>query len=106
MEEAEALGSKLGIMVKGGQFRCYGSAQHIKNKYGTGFEVEIKIKPLESDGNQHYFNLFHIESFVSKMPLDHAIRRMKESNFPDELISEIRSQGLGDELVRESKLDR
>jgi len=40
------------------------------------------------------------------MPLDHAIRRMKESNFPDELISEIRSQGLGDELVRESKLDR
>jgi ATP-binding cassette, subfamily A (ABC1), member 3 len=51
MEEAEALGSKLGIMVKGGQFRCYGSAQHIKNKYGTGFEVEIKIKPLESDGH-------------------------------------------------------
>jgi len=40
------------------------------------------------------------------MPLDHAIRRMKESNFPNELISEIRSQGLGDELVRESKLDR
>ena len=40
------------------------------------------------------------------MPLDHAIRRMKESNFPDELISEIRSQGLGDELVRESKLER
>ena len=46
MEEAEALGSKLGIMVKGGQFRCYGSAQHIKNKFGTGFEVEIKIAPL------------------------------------------------------------
>jgi ATP-binding cassette, subfamily A (ABC1), member 3 len=50
MEEAEALGSKLGIMVKGGQFRCFGSSQHIKNKYGTGFEVEIKIKPLDHEG--------------------------------------------------------
>jgi ABC-type multidrug transport system ATPase subunit len=46
MEEAEALSSKMGIMVKGGVFKCFGSVQHIKNKYGTGYELEIKIKPL------------------------------------------------------------
>ena len=42
MEEAEALSTKLGIMVDG-QFKCYGSAQHIKNKFGDGYEIEIKI---------------------------------------------------------------
>lgn len=46
MEEAEALSTKLGIMVKGGIFKCMGSCQHIKNKYSTGYEIEVKIKPL------------------------------------------------------------
>jgi len=50
MEEAEALSTKMGIMVRGGKFTCFGSSQHIKNKYGTGYEVEIKIaKPTHSD---------------------------------------------------------
>lgn len=44
MEEAEALSTKMGIMVRGGLFRCFGSSQHIKNKYGTGYEMEIKVK--------------------------------------------------------------
>jgi ATP-binding cassette, subfamily A (ABC1), member 3 len=33
MEEAEALSSRLAIMVRG-NFRCIGTPQHIKNKYG------------------------------------------------------------------------
>lgn len=44
MEEAEALSTKLGIMVRGGIFRCMGSSQHIKSKFGVGYEVEIKVK--------------------------------------------------------------
>ena len=44
MEEAEALSTKMGIMVRGGIFRCYGSSQHIKNKFATGYEIEIKIR--------------------------------------------------------------
>ena len=44
MEEAEALSTKMGIMVRGGIFRCFGSSQHIKNKFATGFEVQIKIR--------------------------------------------------------------
>lgn len=43
MEEAEALCTKMGIMVKG-KFKCFGSAQTIKDKYGTGYEIEIKIR--------------------------------------------------------------
>lgn len=45
MEEAEALCTKMGIMVAG-RFRCFGSSQHIKNKYGTGYEIEMKIRDL------------------------------------------------------------
>ena len=43
MEEAEALCTKLGIMVRGGVFRCMGSSQHIKSKFGIGYEIEIKV---------------------------------------------------------------
>lgn len=35
MEEAEALSSRLGIMVKG-NFHAFGTPQHIKSKYGDG----------------------------------------------------------------------
>jgi len=45
MEEAEALCTKMGIMV-GGNFKCFGSSQHIKDKYGTGYELEFKIRTL------------------------------------------------------------
>jgi ATP-binding cassette subfamily A (ABC1) protein 3 len=43
MEEAEALSTKLGIMVRGGIFRCFGTSQHVKNKYGIGYELEVKV---------------------------------------------------------------
>lgn len=49
MEEVEALSDKIGIMVKGGIFKCFGSTQHIKDKFGTGYEIEIKIKKMEND---------------------------------------------------------
>jgi ATP-binding cassette subfamily A (ABC1) protein 3 len=42
MEEAEALGTKMAIMVQG-QFKCFGTSQSIKQKYGTGFSVQIKL---------------------------------------------------------------
>lgn len=45
MEEAEALCTKMGIMVAG-RFKCFGTALHIKDRYGTGYEIEIKIRAL------------------------------------------------------------
>lgn len=52
MEEAEALCTKMGIMVNG-RFKCYGSSQDIKDKFGTGYEVEIKITwPTEQEADE------------------------------------------------------
>ena len=51
MEEAEALSTKMAIMTRGqygGLFRCFGSSQHIKNKFATGYEIEIKIGKISN----------------------------------------------------------
>ena len=49
MEEAEALSTKMGIMVKGGIFKCFGGSQHIKDKFGTGYIIEVKSRQLTRD---------------------------------------------------------
>ena len=48
MEEAEALSTNMGIMVDG-QFKCFGSKQHIKNKFGTGYQVEMKFREMKDE---------------------------------------------------------
>jgi ATP-binding cassette subfamily A (ABC1) protein 3 len=43
MDEAEALCKRIAIMVKG-QVRAIGTKQHLKVKFGSGFELTIKIR--------------------------------------------------------------
>uniref|UniRef100_A0A7M4FED3 P-type phospholipid transporter n=1 Tax=Crocodylus porosus TaxID=8502 RepID=A0A7M4FED3_CROPO len=43
MEECEALCTRLAIMVKG-TFKCLGTIQHLKYKFGDGYIVTLKIK--------------------------------------------------------------
>lgn len=53
MEECEALCTRMAIMVNG-KFRCLGSVQHLKNKFGDGYTIVVRIggsnpdlKPVE-----------------------------------------------------------
>lgn len=46
MDECEALSDRLGIMVNG-QFKCIGSVQNLKNKYGKGYTLILKCKNYE-----------------------------------------------------------
>ena len=43
MEEAEALCDRMTIMARG-RFKCIGSSTWIKNKFGIGYEIEIKVQ--------------------------------------------------------------
>lgn len=53
MEEAEALCDRMTIMVKG-RLKCIGSSTHIKNKFGEGYELEIKVEiPNKSEINDY-----------------------------------------------------
>jgi ATP-binding cassette subfamily A (ABC1) protein 3 len=45
MEECEALCTRLVIMVNG-QFKCLGSIQHLKSKFGQGFDLVVKLKRI------------------------------------------------------------
>ncbi|XP_010021072.1 PREDICTED: ATP-binding cassette sub-family A member 10-like, partial [Nestor notabilis] len=46
MEEAEAVCDRVAILVSG-QLRCIGSIQYLKNKFGKGYLLEIKVKDPE-----------------------------------------------------------
>ncbi|NXV74680.1 ABCA8 protein, partial [Atlantisia rogersi] len=46
MEEAEAVCDRVAIMVSG-KLRCIGSVQYLKNKFGKGYLLEIKVKEPE-----------------------------------------------------------
>ena len=46
MDEAETLCRRMGIMVNG-EFVCMGTANYIKETYGYGYEIDVRIKPYE-----------------------------------------------------------
>lgn len=94
MEEAEALCTKMAIMVKGGIFKCFGPAQHIKTKFGTGYVLEIKIRQLNFD------ELPSIErQFYKKTQLDFS----STNNISKSLRGEMREH-LSDLEERDEKL--
>ncbi len=51
MEECEALCTRIGIMV-GGVLRCLGSSQHLRTKYGHGYQIEIGMVLPSTDDIQ------------------------------------------------------
>ncbi|XP_018099248.1 phospholipid-transporting ATPase ABCA1 isoform X2 [Xenopus laevis] len=60
MEECEALCTRMAIMVNG-RFKCLGSVQHLKNKFGDGYTIIVRIggsnpdlKPVEEFFNHAF----------------------------------------------------
>jgi energy-coupling factor transporter ATP-binding protein EcfA2 len=49
MEEVEALCTRMGVMVSG-RLQCIGSAQHLKSRFGMGYQVEIRTVPARVAG--------------------------------------------------------
>ncbi|NXG67151.1 ABCAA protein, partial [Hemiprocne comata] len=52
MEEVEAVCDRVAIMVSG-QLRCIGSIQYLKNKFGKGYLLEMKVKDPEHTDRLH-----------------------------------------------------
>ncbi|XP_003502609.2 phospholipid-transporting ATPase ABCA7 isoform X2 [Cricetulus griseus] len=48
MEECEALCTRLAIMVNG-RFRCLGSPQHLKGRFGTGHTLTLMVPPEQPE---------------------------------------------------------
>lgn len=102
MEEAEALSTKMGIMVRGGIFKCFGSSQHIKNKYGTGYEVQFKIrKPSKADLEA----MLQLTGVTGDMSSLISLSDAKNCCLSVEkiILEEIKEDGLGSDLATESQ---
>uniref|UniRef100_A0A8C3WS26 ATP binding cassette subfamily A member 8 n=1 Tax=Catagonus wagneri TaxID=51154 RepID=A0A8C3WS26_9CETA len=52
MTEAEAVCDRVAIMVSG-RLRCIGSIQHLKNKFGKDYLLEMKMKTPTQEGTLH-----------------------------------------------------
>lgn len=48
MEEADALCTRVGIMVAG-TLKCLGPTQHLKTKFGGGYTLEVKLRQTQED---------------------------------------------------------
>ncbi|CAO2583058.1 Phospholipid-transporting ATPase ABCA3, partial [Lemmus lemmus] len=62
MEECEALCTRLAIMVRG-KFVCLGSPQHLKNKFGNVYIMNVKFKTGTGDSVIKDFERFIAEVF-------------------------------------------
>ncbi|KAJ8972472.1 hypothetical protein NQ317_016605 [Molorchus minor] len=90
MEEADALCSRVGIMVKGG-LRCLGSTQHLKNLYGAGYTLEMKLKggdstPTSDSGDRH----IELRDFVIGLFPDATL----QETFADRLVFSVPQQSV------------
>lgn len=57
MDEADLLGDRIAIMVKG-RLVCYGSSSFLKNKFGTGYVLTIVL-------NLEHSNLKDFNSYIN-----------------------------------------
>jgi len=54
LEEVEALAQRVGIMVSG-QMECLGSLQRLKDKFGKGYQMEVKVHDFACVENMKAF---------------------------------------------------
>ncbi|XP_030646569.1 ATP-binding cassette sub-family A member 3 [Chanos chanos] len=71
MEECEALCTRLAVMVNG-QFKCLGSPQHLKCKFGSGYTLLAKVRsdPEIEDTELHLFKEFIESTFPGSLLKD------------------------------------
>lgn len=107
MEEAEALSTKMGIMVRGGIFRCFGSSQHIKNKFATGFEVQIKIRKPPLQEIEMFMDTLGLpdSNLNARTDLEEAKRKLESAPIEGLIIDQIRKDGVGSDLFIEAGLN-
>jgi ATP-binding cassette subfamily A (ABC1) protein 3 len=92
MEECEALCPRLGIMANG-RLRCLGSAQHLKTKFGQGYQVEMKIKLVEDKDADYVENVLALGRLKRDCVDEEAILSTAEDIFfkLDEALAALRA---------------
>ena len=97
MEEAEALSTKIGIMVAGGVLKCFGTAQHIKDKFSSGYIIEMKVRQPTQEELESQFEL------VTQLQIDVFAEEHQEVYYTiAEARQKLKSANLGDWVTKYS----
>ncbi|KAK1175667.1 phospholipid-transporting ATPase ABCA1-like [Acipenser oxyrinchus oxyrinchus] len=83
MEECEALCTRMAIMVNG-RFRCLGSVQHLKNRFGDGYTIILRVAGPNPDLKPV---MEFIESELPGSVLKEKHRNMLQYQLPSSLSS-------------------
>ncbi|XP_075994449.1 phospholipid-transporting ATPase ABCA1b isoform X2 [Genypterus blacodes] len=83
MEECEALCTRMAIMVNG-RFRCLGSVQHLKNRFGDGYTIILRVAGPDPDLSAV---MKFIESELTGSTLKEKHRNMLQYQLPSSLTS-------------------
>jgi len=104
MEEAEALSTKIAIQVDG-NLKCLGSSQHIKNRYGGGYEIETKLEyPTKEEvkatiqlyglkSNQTLKTFNEVKTLLEKAEVPELFNHIKERDHGGAIWTEIEKNG-------------
>mmetsp|Transcript_20566 Transcript_20566/g.48274 ORF Transcript_20566/g.48274 Transcript_20566/m.48274 type:complete len:1247 (+) Transcript_20566:2893-6633(+) len=106
MEECEALCPRIGIMA-GGNLRCLGSAQQLKSKFGQGYQVEMKIKSVETT-DQDYLDILAKLATIAGVTEEEAIENGEEIFLDfaktEQALTELSSDGYLKDMVNENDI--
>ena len=102
MDEAETLCKRMGIMVNG-ELVCLGKANQIKDKYGYGYEADVRIKPMSEKQKDEIFIMHNFDSklLVNWKNVEEILEVLGKKNFIDEL----KEGRLGGRIKREIDLN-
>ena len=102
MDEAETLCKRMGIMVNG-EFVCMGKANQIKDKYGYGYEADVRIKPMNEAQKKDIFEKYNIDKnlLVTEDNINSILNILGKNNY----INELNKGRLGERLKRELDLN-
>merc|ERR1712013_772300 len=79
IEECEALCDRLAIMVNG-QFQCFGTTTHLKNKFAQGFTILTRLKQTGVDVEDHD----NLDECNAKQLKEFVINNLKNTEVKDE----------------------
>ena len=101
MDEAETLCKRMAIMVNG-EFACLGKAGEIKDKYGYGYEIEVRIKPLsEKKFEEILNNQFDKNMKINMDNIEEILTKLERKNF----INELTKGRFGSKIIRDIQIN-
>jgi ATP-binding cassette subfamily A (ABC1) protein 3 len=99
MDEAETLCRRMGIMVNG-EFVCLGTSNYIKETYGYGYEIDIRIKPFEQSKLNEIIEKLGLKRNYKILTLDEAKDILKKIN-KENYCKYLEKEGIGRKIYHE-----